>query len=151
VRRSSLSHLLAVLLSLAAVCLAQTSQIRAAFLCLCGDQAIPTEASHCHGPHGDHCHSDQPDTDPLHHEEDSGPREDHPRIHPGDWSLLSSKSLELIPPHVLPSFFALCHWHPHARSHAAAQSASVFAPRGAPAQDPPPVGIQIARTVILQI
>lgn len=41
------------------------------YLCLCGGQTTVVVDTHCHGPHGEHCHDETGDETPQRHDSES--------------------------------------------------------------------------------
>jgi hypothetical protein len=145
VKSRSNSHIFAIVLCVLALFVAQAFGNRVAYYCLCGGKPVPTQTSHCHGPHGEKCHSGDAQADDSHSEEGSGQREDHQVVNQD----LQLRPLEAAPQVIAPQ--VLLAILPMLESFFARQEAKVPASCSVDFGESPPLGVTVARTTVLRI
>jgi len=144
ITRSTTQNLTVVLCALA-LFVAQTFGQRGIYLCVCGGSPVPTPASHCHGPHGANCHSEDEGTGAVHSEDDSGPRQDHEVVKQNVQSRPVEVAPQLIAPQVLLGVLPLVQVSFASKEKTLTVSdATAFA-------HSPPFAATVARTVVLLI
>lgn len=139
------SHIFAIALCVLALFVAQTFGSKVAYYCLCGGKPVPTQTTHCHGPHGEKCHSGDAQADDSHSEENSGEREDHQAV---------SQDVQLRPVEAAPQVTApqaLLAILPVVEILFASREAKVPASYSVDFGESPPFGITVARTIVLLI
>lgn len=139
------SHLLAIVLCVLALLGTQVSGSRAGYICLCGGEPMPTQTSHCHGPHGEECHTADAQAGASHDEEDSGEREEHQVV---------SREVQLRPVEATQQVFApqvLLAILPMVETFFVRQDVRVSARAGVDFGESPPFGVTVARTIVLLI
>ncbi len=128
-----------------ALFVAQTFGSKVAYYCLCGGKPVPTQTSHCHGPHGEKCHTSEAQNADSHSEEGSGERKDHQAVSQDVQARLLEAKAQVFAPQVLLAVLRVADF--------------VFADREekAPASyltrfgESPPFGVTVARTIVLLI
>ena len=139
------SHIFAIVLCVLALFVAQTFGSKAGYVCLCGGKPVPTQTSHCHGPHGEKCHTGDVQADDSHSEEGSGEREEHQVVNQEVQLRPVEAGPQVIAPQVLLAILPLL--EVLARGHDAKVAASYSVDFG----ESPPFGVTVARTIVLRI
>ena len=104
---------------------------------------MPTQTSHCHGPHGSDCHSDSGES--THHEENSAERKEH-EVVKQDVQFSQVKTIpHVIAPQVIIAIL------PQIQSVLCSSEASLQLPLQVDFGDSPPSGVTVARTVVLLV
>jgi hypothetical protein len=145
VKPRSATHIFAIALCVLALFVAQTLGSRAGYVCLCGGKPVPTQTSHCHGPHGANCHADDARSGAPHDEDDSGPREDHQVVSQDVQSRPIEASPQIIAPQVVLAIL------PVVQVLLAGSETKVPAGASVDFGDSPPFGVTVARTIVLLI
>ena len=143
-RRSNF-HIFAIALCVLALFVAQTFGSKAGYVCLCGGKPVPTQTSHCHGPHGEKCHAGDVQADDSHSEEGSGQREDHQVVNQDVQLRPVEAAPQVIAPQVLLAML------PVVQILFASQEAKVPASYSVDFGESPPFGVTVARTIVLLI
>lgn len=143
--RKSNSHIFAIALCVLALFVAQTFGTKAGYVCLCGGKPVPTQTSHCHGPHGEKCHTGDAQADDSHSEQGSGPREDHQVVNQDVQLRPVEAAPQVIAPQVLLAML------PVVQILFASQEAKVPASYSVDFGESPPFGVTVARTIVLRI
>ena len=139
------SHIFAIVLCVLALFVAQTFGSKAGYVCLCGGKPVPTQTSHCHGPHGEKCHTGDVQADDSHSEEGSGQREDHQVVNQDVQLRPVEAAQQIIAPQVLLAMLPVVHIL------FASQEAKVPASYSVDFGESPPFGVTVARTIVLRI
>jgi hypothetical protein len=138
-------HTFVLTLCVVALFVGQAFGSKAAYFCACGGTSVPTLSSHCHGPHGEHCHGGEAPATATHEEEDGGSRRDHELVD----DEVPARLLEAAKPFVAPpALLALLPLVPVSRG---AWDAESRAGRDVAVDGSPPPGVAVARTVVLLI
>lgn len=115
------------------------------YVCVCGGKPVPTQTSHCHGPHDTNCHVDDSKAGAPHDEKNSGERHDHQVVSQDVQSRPLEAASPVIAPQVLlailPMVPAIC----------ACEEAKGRAAGSVDVGDSLPFGVTVARTVVLLI
>lgn len=141
----SKSYVIAIALCLLALFVAQTFGSKVAYYCECGGKPVKTQSSHCHGPHGEKCHSAEAQVEDSHNEEDSSERENHQAVSQDVKLRPLDAPLKLIAPQVLVAIL------PMVEAIFARQETKVAASYCMDFGESPPSGITVARTIVLLI
>ncbi|MES2570219.1 MAG: hypothetical protein V4710_09225 [Verrucomicrobiota bacterium] len=128
-----------------ALCMTQVFGMRAGYLCVCAGEAVLTQTSHCHGPHGADCHSFGEETFGAHHEEDQGSREDHATLKTEPSLRSPDVTSPVIAPAALQAMVPLFKTFP-----TPSQALISHSGRGLETDSPPP-GVKVAGTIVLLI
>ncbi|MEQ1862217.1 MAG: hypothetical protein ABMA13_20055 [Chthoniobacteraceae bacterium] len=139
------SHIFAIVLCVLALFVAQTFGSKVGYYCLCGDKPVPTQTSHCHGPHGEKCHTDDAQTGAPHSEEGAGEREDHQVVNQDVQLRPVEAAAQVIAPQVLLAIL------PMVEVLFASRDAKVSASYSVDFGESPPFGVTVARTIVLLI
>ena len=127
----------------------QTFGSKAGFVCDCSGQPVPTKATHCYGPHGADCHADEAaeavETEACTGEESSGDREDHSVVNEEVQMRPVEAAPQTIAPQVLLTLLPMVDDQFSARETTA--PARYFVEFG----ESPPMGVSVARTIVLLI
>jgi len=135
-----------LVLCLLALFVAQTIGSQAAsFVCLCAGKPVPTQSSHCHGPHGTSCHTAEAESSAPHSEEGKGERQDHQAVSKDVASRPVDVAPQIIAPQVLVAILPLVETI-FARLEAKLPASYAIDFRGSP-----PRGVAVARTIVLLI
>jgi hypothetical protein len=140
------SHLrnLAIVLCVIALLAAQAFGAGRSYLCVCAGLPVATQASHCHGPHGAACLATESAAEP-HGEEGRADRQDHAVVQ----NELTLRTVEASPQLIAPT--ALIAILPICEILLASPVQQVPATVLAGDEGPPPLGVAVARTVVLLI
>lgn len=139
------SQLFAVALCVLALFVVQIPGSRAGYVCLCGGKPVPTQTSHCHGPHGEKCHASDAENGDSHHEENSGDREDHQVV---------NQDVQMRPVDAKAQVFAPQVWLAMPRVADFVIAVRVEKVSGSYLSrigESPPAGVAVARTIVLLI
>ena len=115
------------------------------YVCLCGSLPVPTQTSHCHGPHGEDCHADDATADVGHQEEGAGPRKEHQLIGQDERLRPTEAAPQVIAPQVPLAVL------PNVPSFWPSPAPQPFFGSVVGAGDSPPFGVTVARTIVLRI
>jgi hypothetical protein len=141
----SASQVLVVALCVLALFVAQTLGGKVAYYCLCGGKPVPTQTTHCHGPHGAKCHETEAQNGGSHSEEGSGERKDHQAV---------SQDVQLRPVEAAPQVIApqvLLAILPLVAILYSNQELRIPANYDVDFGESPPFGVTVARTIVLLI
>lgn len=144
-KQRSSSHVFLLALCVLALLVAQTFGSRAGYLCLCGGEAVPTPVSHCHGPHGKDCATKEAHGIASHEEEETGDRKDHQVVSKELTLRQADGGPQLLHPQVLLAVL------PVLDELAESQAAKAPACSSVDFGKSPPLGVVVARTVVLRI
>jgi len=137
-------RILAVALCVLALLAAQTVGVRL-YLCQCAGQPVLTQARHCHGPHGAHCHAPGQEAAEAHPEAGQGSCENHLAVN----GTLAWRAAETVPTLVAPTILIAI--LPLLETLLAAPEVEAAARAWAVGEGPPPFGVAVARTIVLRI
>lgn len=134
-----------IALCVLALFVAQTFGSKVAYYCLCGGKPVPTQTSHCHGPHGEKCHTSDVQNGDSHSEEGSGERKDHQAVSQDVQLRPVEAAPQVIAPQVLLAILPLVEiLYSNLESKIPANYAVDFG-------ESPPFGVTVARTIVLLI
>jgi len=145
VNRHSNIHTFAIVLSALALFVAQMFGGQLRYMCDCGGKMVATQTSHCHGPDHSKCHVDGVDAASSHDERDSGERKDHQVVKDEVQSRPVGNTAQLIAPQVLLAFL------PMVEELVVSREIEVPAPFVGNFGESPPLGVTVARTIVLLI
>lgn len=138
-------QIFAIVLCVLALLVAQTVGGQRGYVCLCGGKPVATQTSHCHGPHGEECHTDNTRDAIPHSEDGAGPREDH-QVVTQDVQLRPGEAApQLVAPQILLAIL------PMVQVLFANQETKVSAGYSVDFGESPPFGVTVARTIVLLI
>ena len=143
-KKGSTYHVSIALFCVLCLVLAQTLSGAIGYLCQCSGQAVATPSSHCHGPHGENCHTPNALAEISHPEDHSTDREDHQSLNK---EILSSPTLvrtALLPSPIWSPFLPVISGV-HSRTNLHSLRNRLFD------ISPPPLGISVFRTVVLRV
>jgi hypothetical protein len=145
VKRRSNFHNFAIVLCALALFVAQTFGGHLRYMCDCGGKMVATQSSHCHGPHHADCHADETEADSPHNEKDSGDRKDHQVVKDEVQSRPVDTAPQLVAPQVLLAILPMVE--------ALVVSQEIKVPASYPLEfgESPPLGVTVARTIVLLI
>jgi hypothetical protein len=133
-------------LCILALFVSQTLGSRAGFVCDCSGKPVPTKATHCYGPHGTDCHADEGlEAGACSGEENSGDRENHIAVNEEVQMRPVEVAPQSIAPQVLLSLLPMMDYQFSIRETTA--PARYFVESG----ESPPMGVSVARTIVLLI
>jgi hypothetical protein len=122
---------------------------KAGFVCDCSGKPVPTKATHCYGPHGADCHADEAapavETGACSGEENSGDRENHSAVNEEVQMRPVDAVTQSVAPQVLLTLLPMDEFLFSAPEEKA--PARYFVDEG----ESPPVGVSVARTIVLLI
>lgn len=132
-----------MLLCVLALFVAQTFGAKAGFYCLCGGKPVPTEVSHCYGPHGENCAGEEAHGGAK----DGGgtDRRDHEVVNQDVQMRTAEAAQQIVAPQVLLAVLPMVKILFAGRELPASGSDSVGFGKS------PPLGVTVARTVVLLI
>ena len=133
------------MLCVLALFVAQTLGGQRGYICLCGGKAIVTQTTHCHGPHGEKCHTDAAKDGTAHNEQDSGSREDHRVVKQDVQFRPVDAAQQVIAPQVLLAILPLV------EILFSSQETKVPVSYSVDFGESPPFGVTEARTIVLRI
>lgn len=139
------SRRFAAALCVLALCAVHVFGSDVAYYCLCGGKPVPSQTSHCHGPHGERCHDGDARAGDPHSEENSGDRENHQAVDQD----LPLRPVEAAAQVVAPQ--VACAISPLIEKLLAGWKTGVASSNPADFPGSPPSGLTVARTVILRI
>ncbi|MDZ4288907.1 MAG: hypothetical protein U0984_13155 [Prosthecobacter sp.] len=128
-----------------ALLVAQTLGSKAGYICICSGKAVPTQSSHCHGPHGAKCHDPAAVSGASHNDESSGDRENHTAVSEDVQMRLAEGATPMLVPQVLLAILPVLDISTPSQE---AQGQSRYS---VGIGDSPPVGVAVARTIVLLI
>ena len=143
-KKGSTYRLGIVLFCVLCLVFAQTLSGAIGYLCQCSGQVVATPSSHCHGPHGENCHTPNALAESFHTEDPSTHRENHQSLNE---EILSSPTLvraSLLPSPICSPFLSLISETP-SRTDLHSLRNRLFD------LSPPPLGISVFRTVVLRV
>jgi hypothetical protein len=103
---------------------------------------MPTQAPHCYGPHGDHCHTNEACSGGSDSESGSGNRKDHQVVNNDVQSRPVGAAAQMVAPQVLLAILPMLF---------ASEETKVPASYCVDFGESPPFGVTVARTIVLLI